>query len=762
MVRFVEENIDIFDKLRRFRVSLLLLGVFLLAFSMRYMTHHELLFDPDSYWWYLLAQYYSGINTEHFVEKGGKIFYELAYYPTGRSLEGELLLLPWVIGISFKFLSMVGIADSNSEALLKYMFFIGPFFGALTAVMAYFMGRELTGNRMAGLIAALFYSFAGFAMTRNTAGDTGQESLGTLVIFIFIYFFLKAIRQDDIKKLSIYALASGFFIMLASQTWGGTTFYWGLISLSVLSFLGVKILKASDFQDYRNVAISYIIFTLSGVTLTQLLPLNPRSLGEIASASLFVAMAYGTLVLALLAIGYNSEAFRGKIKVDTRIAILGTFIGAFLLVLIINREAIFQIFGHLNQYLTGHETKDLTGDTVAYYRSIGLAEFRDIFKALVLVIPAGFLYIIYWLYNEKKLNFNIVFLIIFMVAAILANRFMIRLAFLLAFILPLYLGLLIGKYMDTRIVTKKKDDSSLSPGIRKLLAFCLLMFFVVSPMTEGIVQVSAMRMADLGVTPWEDAGLWLKENSPENALLFHWWDYGYYLQTFAERRTMVDGGNIGEPLTEHGNRNVDVANIFTSHEAEFAGFIAPYNPENLPIYVLVSYDEFGKSGAINYHAKDNLYFVDVNYPSVGDIQKDNEFIGNLLEGVGPVGLLNLTKNEKSHVATVVVSIPIDQQNAYQIAMDVAADITTNESFDMERLQNDVNRLGVASFILSPIPDGQGGTSSYRGWVQVGLPEWKDKVLPMLMPVLPTGNGAESVHFEQVYDNGFVYVYKYNP
>ncbi|MBI2672835.1 glycosyltransferase family 39 protein, partial [Candidatus Woesearchaeota archaeon] len=42
---------------------------------------------------------------------------------------------------------------------------------------------------------------------------------------------------------------------------------------------------------------------------------------------------------------------------------------------------------------------------------------------------------------------------------------------------------------------------------------------------------------------WNIAMEWVKQNTPKDAVFAHWWDYGYYVQTLAERPTVTDGGN---------------------------------------------------------------------------------------------------------------------------------------------------------------------------------------------------------------------------
>jgi len=41
----------------------------------------------------------------------------------------------------------------------------------------------------------------------------------------------------------------------------------------------------------------------------------------------------------------------------------------------------------------------------------------------------------------------------------------------------------------------------------------------------------------------EKAMQWIRENTDEDAVFTHWWDYGYWIQTMGKRTTTVDGGN---------------------------------------------------------------------------------------------------------------------------------------------------------------------------------------------------------------------------
>jgi len=43
---------------------------------------------------------------------------------------------------------------------------------------------------------------------------------------------------------------------------------------------------------------------------------------------------------------------------------------------------------------------------------------------------------------------------------------------------------------------------------------------------------------------WPDAMLWVKTNTPENAKILSWWDYGYWIETLGDRTTYADNATL--------------------------------------------------------------------------------------------------------------------------------------------------------------------------------------------------------------------------
>lgn len=695
----------------RVKLFSVLLGIFLIAFATRYITKHQLLFDPDSYWWYQLAMYFADISNhghlQYFSQEGGKTLYELRYYPTSKPLESGLLILPMAIGYSYKVLVALG-APQTPQGMLNYMFFFGPFFGALTAVMAYFLGRELTHSHRAGFIAAIFYSFSHFAMTRNTAGDTGQESLGTFFLFLMLYLFIVAVKEGEPRRAAAYSAGSGVLFILAANTWGGTFFYWGLIASSVFAFLAIKVALDRPLKEYRSATIAFPIFIAVGVLFPAVTGIGKSYvIGPISIASQFQNLSYLIVIFCLSLLGYEWVRRTRSISLKPRSVFLAAAVVVLIGVLITGKFTIIErIFEFIHKLIFTPGEKGLTGQTVAYYRSTGIPELKNTFGVLLLAIPAGLLFLGYEYYRKR--DFYSLFMIVFLILGLVGFRYMIRLSYFLAFILPLFIGVLFATYTARQEVEiekkpkKKKDNSEKHAKLGLFIGLAVLLVLVTPTLTSGIQMLQGQKNADRSVMPWKDAGEWIRKNTPKDALLVHWWDYGYHLQTFAVRRTIVDGGNTGPKITGN-HRNVDVANAFASTEEEFYKYIKPYNPKGFPVYVLVSIAEFGKSGAINFHAKDNLYFQNAPVKKTGnrrqDQQRINQFINN-----------NRITNYRV----------VDAGNRYIIWAQI-------------------------------ITDRQGNRH----------PEWQKKVLPKLLPT-SKGRGKNMDHFNLVYKNGYVYVYKFTP
>jgi hypothetical protein len=94
-----------------------------------------------------------------------------------------------------------------------------------------------------------------------------------------------------------------------------------------------------------------------------------------------------------------------------------------------------------------------------------------------------------------------------------------------------------------------------------------------------------------------DMAQWLRDNTEENAVIASWWDYGYYYQFAAGRRTISDGGQIND---EWFNR-LGKAFICSDPEESAEMIKTLAEDSDAPIYFVISGDMVNKAGTIGYY-----------------------------------------------------------------------------------------------------------------------------------------------------------------
>jgi len=61
------------------------------------------------------------------------------------------------------------------------------------------------------------------------------------------------------------------------------------------------------------------------------------------------------------------------------------------------------------------------------------------------------------------------------------------------------------------------------------------------------IPISLLHSAtkfDISTNDWPDAMQWVKENTPKDAVIAAWWDYGYWISTLGERKTLADNATL--------------------------------------------------------------------------------------------------------------------------------------------------------------------------------------------------------------------------
>ena len=75
-----------------------------------------------------------------------------------------------------------------------------------------------------------------------------------------------------------------------------------------------------------------------------------------------------------------------------------------------------------------------------------------------------------------------------------------------------------------------------------------LIFAVVGLIISGtaFVKSSSFQAENTGPSAnfqWQNSMKWVRDNTPQDSIFVHWWDYGYWIQYLGQRPTVTDGGH---------------------------------------------------------------------------------------------------------------------------------------------------------------------------------------------------------------------------
>jgi dolichyl-diphosphooligosaccharide--protein glycosyltransferase len=148
-----------------------------------------------------------------------------------------------------------------------------------------------------------------------------------------------------------------------------------------------------------------------------------------------------------------------------------------------------------------------------------------------------------------------------------------------------------------RPVEAKPEPSSRQLDTPQIALMVVLVLFLVWTTSTSY---NSARGYPLGLRDdWFDSLAWIEENSNPDDVIMSWWDYGYWIQTYAERPTIADGA------TTNWTQISKLAKALVTTEATGIEFCREYNVR----YIMVDVsDDFigGKWTAMAHIAKQNV------------------------------------------------------------------------------------------------------------------------------------------------------------
>lgn len=486
-------------------------------------------------------------------------FDDRTWYPLGRVTGGTLypglMVTSGVIWHTLREWFSLPVDIRNICVLLA------PAFSGLTAISTYFLTKEMKDSN-AGLLAAIFMGIAPGYISRSVAGSYDNEAIAITLLMATFYFWIKAMKIGSV----FYGTLTALFYFYMVSAWGGYVFITNLIPLHIFVLI---LMGRYNHRLYTAYTTWYALGTLASMQIPFVGFLPIRSNDHMAALGVFG-------LLQLVAVGHYvkskvpSRQFKGFLMVSlTLITILGVA-GLFAL------TALGWIAPWTGRFYSLWDTNyakihiPIIASVSEHQPTAWPAFFFDT-NMLIWLFPAG----IYLCFQELKDEH--VFVIIYGVLCSYFAGVMVRLMLTLTPIICVSAAIALSKLFDVYLnvvdifkadlsedsnsdnkKSKSKSSSSakqnsfaqlLSKAVVLLSFTFYLVFFVyhctwvTSNAYSSPSVVLASRNPDGSqniIDDYREAYYWLRMNTPEDAKVMAWWDYGYQIGGMADRTTLVD------------------------------------------------------------------------------------------------------------------------------------------------------------------------------------------------------------------------------
>lgn len=444
---------------------------------------------------------------------------------------------------------------------------LAPAFSGVTAVFTYLLTKEMKDGS-AGLLAALFMDIAPGYISRSVAGSYDNEAIAITLLMATFYLWIKAMKVGSIFYGALTALS--YFYMVSA--WGGYVFITNLIPLHVFVLL---LMGRYSPRLYTAYTTWYALGTLASMQIPFVGFLPIRSNDHMAGLGVFgliQLVALGAYVRSNVPSAQFKSFFAVSIVLVVSLGVLGLFA----------LTAAGWIAPWTGRFYSLWDTNyakihiPIIASVSEHQPTPWPAIFFDT-NMLAWLFPVGLYYCFQELRDEH------LFIIIYGLFSAYFAGVMVRLILTLTPVMcvagAIALSKLFDAYMDITDLFKSSgsaqassaaDSSSetekksskrssskkgfplfqlltkaivLSSFVYYLAYFVMHCTWVTSNAYSSPSVVLPSRNPDGSpaiIDDYREAYYWLRMNTPEDAKVMAWWDYGYQIGGMADRTTLVD------------------------------------------------------------------------------------------------------------------------------------------------------------------------------------------------------------------------------
>jgi len=515
---------------------LLIIGILALSFSLSFMIRAQPLeygFELNEY-----DPFFNYRATQFVVENGLPAYLEwnddLSWHPYGRDISTTSQVMLHVTAATLY--QIFGMGSSLYDFAILFPVVIG----SLTAIIIFAIVRTI-GGTTAGLFASLFFAVSPIIIMRGSIGWFKSEPLGLFYGLLAVYLLISGIKSDKGKVSVVKIVGAGILLAFGLASWGGVQFF--ILPIG-LFFLALPFLR----KDNKFIIYASVIFTSVFLLVTGLF--ERTGIGFISSLNGFFLIGCTAFLVACVTI----RRIINKDQLRNGLALLG---GAIIAGIAIISSGVITLpsFRYLNAANPLLITTDMLTDSVSEHATSTIDISFFFFSILMVFAGIGA-----WLLFQKKVNRSLkikgemaAFALIIGFLGIYFSSAFVRLevfgSISVIILSSIGISILISKIL-------KSEHKPISV-VTKISFLVVIAALLIVPMVYPeklnwsnnnvgipITILNSGTHNNISTNDWPDAMQWLKENTSEDAVIAAWWDYGYWISTLGERKTLADNATV--------------------------------------------------------------------------------------------------------------------------------------------------------------------------------------------------------------------------
>src|SRR5918912_254048 len=541
---------------------LLVIAVLSIAFTTAFIMRSY----PSKYGFYLneFDPYFDYRATKYIVDHGLDAYWKwhdtMTWYPEGRNIpntsqSGLHIVAAYLYDIF-----------GHGISLLDFTIILPVVMGSLTAIVIFALVRVI-GGTSAGLFSALLFSFSPAIIQRGNLGWFKSEPLGLFFGLLATYLFISAIKHKEAKYAISKAVVGGLMLGLANASWGGIQYFSIPISLF---FIALPFFR-KDTRIPTYVAITFTIFALISAGAF------PRPGISFVFGLPGIALIGGAIFLCIASLLKKLSKPRTEIRNTLFLLAAFVIVAGGIIAAGVYHPSSFRYLNSVNPFLSSQNP--LT-QSVAEHFTPTLVDYFSNYSILLMFGGLGV-----WMAFKRRDDMSIFALIIGLTGIYVSATFARLLVFASMGIIVLAgLGIyeVIQSILEiressssatsatsaakTRKINRKRFDQSAGriqqqsskARIIKIVSVVMIIFILSIPMiyppnSNWLISADIPPSIANGGTgykiqtnDWIDSLNWISKNTPKNAIIASWWDYGYWITTLGNPTSLADNGTINQ------------------------------------------------------------------------------------------------------------------------------------------------------------------------------------------------------------------------